>query len=154
MRIRKPRASVYGALGILPPTLAHVAVPLLIVRRAKGRSGQANVVGLLPAAAGAALIGWAVASHYEVAPSDYSIATPEYLVEGGAYGITRNPLYLGGALLWTGWALLFRSARLAVVGAAWFTAVAKVGVPFEERMLERRFGPTYDAYRSRVPRWL
>lgn len=154
MRIKKPRAGLYGVLGVLPPTLAHVAVPLLIVRRVKGGSDRANVAGLLPAGAGAALIGWAVASHYEMAPSEYSIAAPEYLVEGGAYGLTRNPLYLGGALLWTGWAVLFRRAKVALVGAAWFAAVATVGVPFEERMLERRFGPTYDAYRSRVPRWL
>jgi protein-S-isoprenylcysteine O-methyltransferase Ste14 len=154
MRIKKPRASVYGVLGILPPTLAHVVVPLLILRRENRRSARANITGLLPGAAGAALVGWAVASHYQVAPSDYSIAVPEYLVESGAYAHTRNPLYLGGALLWTGWAVLFRSTRVAVVGAVWFTAVAIVGVPFEERMLERRFGATYDDYRSLVPRWL
>ena len=34
------------------------------------------------------------------------------------------------------------------------TGLATVGVPFEERRLERAFGDSYRAYRRRVPRWL
>ena len=29
-----------------------------------------------------------------------------------------------------------------------------VGIPFEERLLRRRFGESYDRYRRSVPRWL
>jgi len=49
---------------------------------------------------------------------------------------------------------LLGSVPVAVAAGALFTGMATVGVPFEERMLHKHFGPTYDAYRDRVPRWL
>ena len=39
-----------------------------------------------------------------------------------------------------------------LVFAAISTAYLVVAVPFEERLLRRRFGPSYDAYRHTV-RW-
>ena len=79
---------------------------------------------------------------------------PEYLVRGGVYGVTRNPMYVGGALMLTGWTILFGSARLAPVCAVFVGGMNFAGIPFEERMLHRRFGASYDAYRAAVPRWL
>jgi len=79
---------------------------------------------------------------------------PDYLVRGGVYGRTRNPMYVGGALTLAGWAVLFGSARLATVCGAYICGMNYAGIPFEERLLHRRFGASYDAYRAQVPRWL
>ena len=70
-------------------------------------------------------------------------------VARGAYRFVRHPIYLGWVLLvWT--ASDMTAGRFAF--AAISTAYLVIAVPFEERSLRRRFGPPYDAYRSRV-RW-
>ena len=79
---------------------------------------------------------------------------PEPVLEGdpvarGAYRFVRHPIY-------TGWVLLVWAASDMTTGRLVFAAVSTaylvVAVPFEERSLRRRFGPTYDDYRRQV-RW-
>jgi len=79
---------------------------------------------------------------------------PEPALEGdpvarGTYRLVRHPIYLGWVLLvWA--ASDMTSGRL--VFAAISTTYLVVAVPFEERSLRRRFGPSYDGYRHAV-RW-
>lgn len=76
------------------------------------------------------------------------------LVLSGPYRFSRNPMYLGLALLFIGVAVLFAVvwALLLVIPLVLYTQV-RVIVP-EERYLERTFGDRYRAYSSRVRRWL
>jgi protein-S-isoprenylcysteine O-methyltransferase Ste14 len=71
------------------------------------------------------------------------------LVARGTYRVVRHPIYLG-------WVLLVWAASDMTIGRLVFAAVSTaylvIAVPFEERSLRRRFGPSYDAYRDRV-RW-
>lgn len=139
----------------------YVAFPLLISRSAPrrgwrhGRPGRLNLLGLLPLVGGAAVIGAAVISHYRAAPTEIRVSlTPDYLVTGGVYSRTRNPLYLGGALMQAGWAVLLGSFRGATVTTAYVFGMNFLGIPFEERLLHSTFRLTYDEYRDRVPRWI
>ncbi len=76
------------------------------------------------------------------------------LVTTGVYRISRNPMYAGLALEYTGVA--------ALLGLTWtlaflplliiYTQVAVI-LP-EERFLTRHFGDAYRAYMSQVRRWL
>lgn len=76
------------------------------------------------------------------------------LVMGGPYAHTRNPGYLGMALLAAGIALL-AAAPWALAGIAAAMLVVDRGViRREERYLQRKFGAEYVAYRSEVRRWL
>jgi len=63
-------------------------------------------------------------------------------------------MYLGGELILLGESLAFRSPGLLVWSVAmavlWHLAVVFV----EEPGLRRRFGPDYEAYTKRVPRWI
>jgi protein-S-isoprenylcysteine O-methyltransferase Ste14 len=76
------------------------------------------------------------------------------LVTGGPYRLTRNPGYLGMALIYTGiatvsnapWALVPLPVAIAVIDRGVITR--------EERYLERRFGAPYVDYKRRVRRWL
>ncbi len=76
------------------------------------------------------------------------------LVTSGAYRISRNPMYTGLAITYTGAALL--------VGAVWplltlplvLLAVFRFTVQPEERYLSSRYTDVYIGYRSRVRRWL
>jgi protein-S-isoprenylcysteine O-methyltransferase Ste14 len=87
-------------------------------------------------------------------PPESSAATPSVddnqpLVATGCYRVVRHPIYLGWVLLV--WATpIMTMGRLAF--AAISTAYLVVAVPFEERSLRRRFGPSYDDYRRQV-RW-
>src|SRR5207249_6260316 len=104
---------------------------------------------------GAALIEWAIVSHFREAPDDAKpTAKPDYLVETGAYARSRNPLYLGGLSMWMGWAWFLGSRRAGVAAVVLATFLALVGVPYEERLLDAKFGDTYRTYMASVPRWL
>lgn len=123
--------------------------------RGRGRAPRRGV-GLLMVTAGAALVMWAMAAHYEAAPRGWALEsrlTPEYLLRRGPYRLCRNPMYMGEAIVWLGWALFYGSpaiwAGLAIICAA----LAKI-VPWEERRLVERFGDEYRAYLSEVPRWV
>jgi protein-S-isoprenylcysteine O-methyltransferase Ste14 len=87
-------------------------------------------------------------------PPDSSAPAPSVddnqpLVAVGGYRLVRHPIYLG-------WVLLVWATSDMTVGRLVFAAVSTaylvVAVPFEERSLRRRFGPSYDAYRGQV-RW-
>jgi len=76
------------------------------------------------------------------------------LVVDGIYRRTRNPLYLGTALVYLGLGVAAGSlwAIGLVVPLMW---VINVGVVArEERYLERKFGDAYRAYKARVRRWI
>jgi protein-S-isoprenylcysteine O-methyltransferase Ste14 len=76
------------------------------------------------------------------------------LVVSGLYAIVRNPMYLAAVLFFWGEVIFFNSGVLLVY-AALITLAYHVGVLwFEEPALSRRFGASYEAYCTRVPRWL
>ncbi|HEY7984971.1 MAG TPA: isoprenylcysteine carboxylmethyltransferase family protein [Ktedonobacterales bacterium] len=76
------------------------------------------------------------------------------LVTSGPYRCSRNPMYLGLALLAGGLALTFGITwALALLVPVLIYTQVRVIVP-EERYLERTFGESYRAYRARVRRWI
>jgi len=83
--------------------------------------------------------------------------TPEAasaLVTGGIYRFTRNPMYLGMALILLAVAVFF-SNPLGLAGVALFVVwitVFQIGP--EERALEKKFGEAFLRYKERVRPWL
>jgi protein-S-isoprenylcysteine O-methyltransferase Ste14 len=76
------------------------------------------------------------------------------LVTGGIYRVTRNPMYLGLALVLLGWALVLCSLP-AWLGPVVFVAyITRFQIIPEERALATLFGAGFIAYRARVRRWL
>jgi protein-S-isoprenylcysteine O-methyltransferase Ste14 len=73
------------------------------------------------------------------------------LATSGPYAYTRNPLYLGSAIIALGFAGAARSGWIFLVLAAIFFAVYLPVIRAEEEFLERQF-PEYRAYAERVPR--
>jgi protein-S-isoprenylcysteine O-methyltransferase Ste14 len=156
-----PRAAGAG-VWVLGAVALHAVVPLELSRLG-GRAGRpartppsARGAGLMMVAAGGALMGWAFAAHCQAAPRGWALEprlTPGYLLRGGPYRLSRNPMYAGEAAVWLGWALFYGSpavwAGLVVVSAAFPTIVR-----WEERRLLERFGDGYRAYLAEVPRWV
>ena len=83
--------------------------------------------------------------------------TPERassMVTGGVYRITRNPMYVGMALLLLAWGI-YLLALLPLAGPVVFVLyITRFQIKPEERALEGIFGEGYLAYAARVRRWL
>ena len=76
------------------------------------------------------------------------------LAMSGPYACTRNPLYLGSAVIAAGFAVAGGSWILALAGAILFTAIYVPAIRREEEHLRREFGEVYDGYAQRVPLFL
>jgi protein-S-isoprenylcysteine O-methyltransferase Ste14 len=79
---------------------------------------------------------------------------PNKLVTDGFFKYSRNPMYLGFALVLLGvWLLL--GALSPLLGVVLFVAITdRWYIPFEERALVEKFGPEFQAYRSKTRRWI
>ena len=78
----------------------------------------------------------------------------EAIVTDGPYRLTRNPAYLGMALIYGGIAIV-ANAPWALVPLPVAIAIIDRGViAREERYLERKFGRPYVDYKRHVRRWI
>jgi protein-S-isoprenylcysteine O-methyltransferase Ste14 len=75
------------------------------------------------------------------------------LVVSGPYRWTRNPIYLGLALVSAGVAVTANAIWPLLLLPLVLTFVRRQHIEREERYLERTFGREYRRYRDRVPRW-
>lgn len=135
------------------PTLAAGVFPWLI-SRIKAPELLQSFHGVALLVIGGSILLISVVSFYRrgrgtLAPWD----PPTYLVVQDLYRFNRNPMYVGIAALLVGWALLtgnpWNYAYAAVLPLIFHLRV----VLYEEREMERLFGPEWDAYRKAVPRW-
>ena len=75
------------------------------------------------------------------------------LVSGGIYAHSRNPMYFGNISIATGFALLTSSLLAYAVVIPLFLYVYLAITCAEEEFLRKEFGPEYEAYCARVPRF-
>jgi protein-S-isoprenylcysteine O-methyltransferase Ste14 len=147
-RITFPPPFIYlGVLliGLLADWLLGLSLPVAVPVRI------AVLVALL--LAGAALL-LAAQNHFSRAGTD---AKPwkasSTIVERGIYAFTRNPMYLGMALIYLGLAIALVSLSALVLLPLLLVAVQTQVIAREERYLEGKFGDDYRAYKARVRRW-
>jgi protein-S-isoprenylcysteine O-methyltransferase Ste14 len=76
------------------------------------------------------------------------------LVVHGPYRFTRNPMYVGFAILYLGLTLLVNSVWPLVLFPVMITLLEKLVIAREEAYLEAKFGDEYRAYKARVRRWI
>jgi protein-S-isoprenylcysteine O-methyltransferase Ste14 len=76
------------------------------------------------------------------------------MVTGGIYEHTRNPMYLGMALVLLAVAVLLRSPWTLLGPLAFMAYITRFQILPEERALTQKFGDEYTIYTKRVGRWL
>lgn len=106
-----------------------------------------TALGLAFAFAGVA----AVIRHRTTIVPHHPVAT---LHTGGAYRLSRNPMYTGLAIAYLGLALIFGSWWPLTLWPLVIVAVRQLVIRPEEHYLIQRFGQAYTDYQARVRRWL
>jgi protein-S-isoprenylcysteine O-methyltransferase Ste14 len=134
------------------PYLLGIAAAVLLDRRRPlalpGPRYEHHLTGWPLVVAGACLIerSWRAAAQVE-------LEHPALLVTSGPYAVSRNPMYLGWALLQLGAGVVRGSWwMIAAVPAA--AALVHREVRGEERTLDDAFGDEFRQYRATVPRYL
>jgi len=76
------------------------------------------------------------------------------LVTSGVYRISRNPIYVGFALILVGWAV-YLASPLSLTGVVAFVLfIDRFQIVPEERAMAKLFGAEFSRYRAEVRRWL
>jgi protein-S-isoprenylcysteine O-methyltransferase Ste14 len=132
------------ALGVhLVPPAARVVVL---------DASAARVVGVLLMAAGLGVYGLALRALGTSWRLGIDRDRPGALVTGGIFRRSRNPVYLGLALLAVGAFLVLGRLVLLVLAVA-FLLYFRLLIGREERFLAERYGDAYRGYARSVGRW-
>lgn len=116
--------------------------------------GAYRHVGIGVAVAGVALDIWAAVRFRRERTGIVPFSEATVLVTSGPYGYTRNPMYLGMAIVLAGCALALGSVSPFLVIPAFLALITERFIVREEALLEAKFGAAYRNYAARVPRWL
>jgi len=141
---------------VVAPGMVAGYIPLALLR--KGPQVEAGFLAYLAFplwAIGTVILLWSfwnflIQGRGTPAPID----PPKELVATGFYRYVRNPMYVGvlaiiiGHFLWFGYWNLLIYAIVVFIGFNTFVAY------YEEPTLKRQFGPAYEEYLKRVPRWI
>ena len=76
------------------------------------------------------------------------------LVSSGVYRYSRNPMYVGFALVLAAWAVFLASAWALLAVPFFVIYMNRFQIAPEERALRKLFGEEFRAYEQRVRRWL
>ena len=135
------------------PGIVAFVVPLLMLRPA-GRTVP-TLDGAIVAGIGIVVLLWCVREFYVAGRGTLAPwSPPKHLVTTGLYRYSRNPMYVGVVLTVAGWALGYRSATIGWYAAALVALFVVRVVVFEEPWLAQTHGEEFEAYRSKVRRWL
>jgi protein-S-isoprenylcysteine O-methyltransferase Ste14 len=149
---------VRASVALVLPLLVDVVVPAMLLGGDGGRFGVGPVryLGVVLVIGGAWLLFDSVFLRFAhegrgtLAPID----PPRFVVKGGAYRWTRNPMYVANVAIILGTGLLVGSWWLFLWAAVVLMAFHLFIVAYEEPALRRAFGADYEAYCRDVPRWL
>ena len=83
-----------------------------------------------------------------------TIMAANSLQTNGIYNITRNPMYLGLAIVYLGISCLIGNWWNIILFPLLLLLIQEYMIKREEKYLERRFGQVYLDYKSKVRRWI
>ena len=82
------------------------------------------------------------------------IETASSLVVSGIFNYSRNPMYLGMALMLLGLSLKFNLIGGLIFTALFILYITSFQIKPEERAMQKIFGEEFLSYKNRVRRWL
>jgi protein-S-isoprenylcysteine O-methyltransferase Ste14 len=144
---------------LLPPTLVLLClIGMLVVHFlcpiAQLLSLPFNLIGLLPLGLGLALSATAERQFKSMSANVNTFDAPTRLVTEGLFKYSRNPMYLGLALILVGVWIVLGSLSPLVCVAVFILITDRWYIAYEERRLIETFGQDYEAYQAHTRRWL
>lgn len=113
-----------------------------------------NLLGSIPLLFGATISGRALRLFRQHQTTAEPFGAPRSVVTSGPFRFSRNPMYGGILLMFSGLAALLGSATPWLVVPALGVVFEVLFIRPEEKQLEMKFGDAYRRYRSQVRRWL
>jgi len=147
MRLTADYPPVWLAGGIAAAWGLAQAVP-------GGFGGALRLPGWALVGAGLALMLAAVIEMGRARTTVVPHEAPSALVTGGVFRVTRNPIYLGDALVLTGAILIWNVAAALPLVPLFVWIITVRFIRGEEARLRAAFGADFDAWAARVRRWI
>ena len=139
----------YFLLTLVAMTLLHVLWPI-----ARCWHFPLSLTGLIPLGLGSFLNVLTDREFKRHQTTVKPFEKPSALLVTFPFSFTRNPMYLGLALMLLGVALLLGTVSPLVPAVSFPLLVDRLFIRAEEQMLAASFGEDWDEYRGRVRRWL
>ena len=112
------------------------------------------VIGLFVTVLGQAIRGATIGLAYIVRGGKDKKVYAEHLVSTGIFSHCRNPLYVGNILMLLGVGILANSLIYVAIIMPLFLFIYQAIVLAEENFLRGKFGADFDAYCTKVNRWI
>lgn len=151
-------------LGVPPPVayLGPLILGLLLNRKIPTPflpRGLARILGLALFGGGLLLEGW---TYRRMRRADTPVIGEPFvagkptsaLITDGPFRYTRNPAYLGAAMVYAGIASLANALWAVLLLPVTLLTMQRTAIEREERYLERKFGEDYLRYKARVRCWI
>lgn len=146
----------------LPPPLIALAVGLVMAGLARITPTLSLMEGMRPwlpaalAAVGVLIAIVAVVSFRQARTTIHPLSPQKSsaLVQGGLFRFSRNPMYLGMALVLLAWSFWLGAPATLIGPVAFVAVITRLQILPEERALRALFGAGYDDYCRRTRRWL
>jgi protein-S-isoprenylcysteine O-methyltransferase Ste14 len=113
-----------------------------------------SFAGAVPALLGLILGLWGIRLFKSAGTTIRPFQESRSLVVAGPFRISRNPMYLGMALILIGLAIFLGSTTPWIGIPSFVYVINRLFIPDEEAGLAAKFGAAYAEYRTRVRRWL
>jgi protein-S-isoprenylcysteine O-methyltransferase Ste14 len=131
----------------------------LVLAWAAGRIARMGFAGDRAIGAGLALLGlalmlWAILWMARRRTTVIPRRDPAALVTDGPFRWSRNPIYLGDAMILAGAALMFHAPLAFLLVPAFVLLVTRRYILDEEDRLRQAFGPAFDQWALATRRWL
>jgi protein-S-isoprenylcysteine O-methyltransferase Ste14 len=148
-----PNVKIIPPLVYLAGIVIGIAISIWIPTKIVPSSPAWTLGGIL-IICGAVLSGSAILKFKGVGTTVRPDRAASTLVVVGPYRITRNPMYLGLALVYLGIALADQSVWALILLPVVLNIIQRRAIEPEEAFLERRFGTSYIRYKEKVGRWI
>lgn len=117
-------------------------------------SGWADLLGGILIGGGLLLIVLALSEFRRHATTVVPHGTPERLIQSGIFSRTRNPIYVGDALVLAGFILRFDAVLALPLVPVFVWVIERRFILPEEDRLRRLFRMDYARYERKVRRWV
>lgn len=143
-----PPPLIYAA-ALSVGLLANRGYPVPLLERPLNR-----ILGLLLVAGGLVTGGSAIYTIRSAGSNENPYRPATTIVSGGPFRFTRNPMYVGFTLIYTGISAAANALPPLLLLPVVLHLVDRGVIRREERYLEEKFGETYLRYKRRVRRWV